>query len=188
MHHPPKLVAVRCGHLWIFAFADLLEQSIQAQSFLFKRGPENGQLVEDATKAPNIALECVAFATQYFWGHVKGRADLGVRLHGVLRERPAETQVPNLDLPLCGEKNIGRLEVAMDDAHLMHILYGTAYLRKIAPNETFVEPYLLLRRLAQLPLEVAGLRPLKNDDQVVLIDEGVEVFDNVWGGPVAATA
>ena len=36
MHHPPKLVAVRCWHLWIFAFADLLEQSVQAQAFLFK--------------------------------------------------------------------------------------------------------------------------------------------------------
>ena len=116
----------------------------------------------------------------YFWGHVKRRADLGVRLHGVLRERPAEAQIPNLDLSLGGQKNIGWLEIAVHDAHLVHILYGTAYLRKIAPNETFVEPYLFLRRLAQLPLEVASLRPLKNDDQVVLIDEGVEVADNVW--------
>ena len=68
----------------------------------------------------------------------------------------------------------------MHDPSLVHVRDSVTYLREVFPDDSFIEAHATLLRLAQLPLEVAGSGPLKDDNQVVVRDETVHIADDIW--------
>ena len=65
------------------------------------------------------------------------------------------------------QEYVGRLEVAVHDPPLMHVLYRLADLREVAPNHPLLKARLPLLRLTNLALEVARGRPLEDDDELL---------------------
>mmetsp|Transcript_3068 Transcript_3068/g.6206 ORF Transcript_3068/g.6206 Transcript_3068/m.6206 type:complete len:247 (-) Transcript_3068:213-953(-) len=97
----------------------------------------------------------------------------------MLRQLAPQTEVAHLNRAVERQEYVGRLEVAVHDPPLVHVLYRLADLREVAPNHPLLKARLPLLRLTNLALEVARGRPLEDDDELIALDEGVKVFDHV---------
>ena len=67
----------------------------------------------------------------------------------------------------------------MHDAALVHVLDGIRNLTKIFPDNALLKWSFFFLSLAKLTLQVACRSPLKDNHQIVFIDEGIHVSDDI---------
>ena len=129
---------------------------------------------------PQRSWLCSLFVTQLIGLLLSGPGThLAMGFHRVLAKCPPKSQVPDLDGPVQGEENVGRLEVPVHHTLLVHIVNCLAYLREVLPANTLIEVSVALLSLSDLPLEVACCRPLENYYERGSGNEGVEVLNDV---------
>lgn len=70
----------------------------------------------------------------------------------------------------------------MHNALLMHVLQSTSDLVDVLPDLALLKVNVLLDRLLDQQLQVALLRPLHRNEQLVelVVDEPIQVLDDVW--------
>mmetsp|Transcript_37362 Transcript_37362/g.95529 ORF Transcript_37362/g.95529 Transcript_37362/m.95529 type:complete len:301 (+) Transcript_37362:261-1163(+) len=162
----------------ILAVADELAQGVEGQSLLVKGAAQRGDLVQQAAEAPRVAAPVVRRAADALRRHVVRRAHHRLRHHRLGAEVARQAEVANLELPRRGHQDIGGLQVAVHHPPRVHVLQRVADLYKVHPDLLLRErlPHVLLPAAQQL-LQVALLCPLQHDDQLILLNEGVDVLD-----------
>ena len=113
-------------------------------------------LVENHTERPDVGRLVRSVAGQLFRGHVGDRADrdAGLRQPGQSREL-RDTEIENLDDAVVRDHQIGRLDVAVDDAGFMRLDEAPGYLRGDIDSRVCCERSTLNSLLERLAL-VAG--------------------------------
>ncbi len=143
-----QLVGVAAGDLLDDASGDLAVQVLQRAAL--EGRVERGHLVDDAAEGEDVALVAVDLVVPDFGGEVVGRADL--RLGEVVFGHLGHVEVSQLDgLEVAGEEEVGRLDVAVDDLHLVQTLEADQTLAEVPPDGLFVDvqsPLLALRDFA----------------------------------------
>lgn len=102
-------------------------------------------------------------------------------LEGLVGEVPAEAEVGELEAGV-GEEDVARLDVAVHDAAVVHVADGGGHLLEVLPHVRLLEGAAGGEALADEALEVAAAGPLEDDDEGVVLDEGVEHRDDVRVG------
>ena len=102
--------------LWnavIYATLHLFEELVH--TLAPEWGLEAAKLIHDAAKGPHITVESVCLVIPYLRTRVIRRSCLSVRqaIDQLLRD----IQIPDLQLILTAEEDIGGLEISMDDVH-----------------------------------------------------------------------
>ena len=68
----------------------------------------------------------------------------------------------------------------MHDFPLVHVLEGTGNLAHILPDGIFLEWNIIGNMLLDELLEITFFCPLGYNIELIVLDEGVDVFDDVW--------
>lgn len=115
----------------------------------------------------------------YLWRHVERSSHFRVGLDGLGAEDAAQPEVADLEGAVGGDENVGRLQIAVHDALIVHVRECAGDLHDVVPKCDFLERSVVLLRAFDELFQIAPFRPFGCDDELVVEDEGIEIFDDI---------
>ena len=154
---------------------DLDDEKFEAGAV--KGMPLRAQLVQDAPEAPHVGLVIVGLILANLWGEVVGRADGGGGELVGSSEHFAHAEIAKLAPSVGGEKDVLRLEVAVEHLAIVDVLQPEKYLGEPVHDRGLGEGSTSLR-LDSL-VQVAAGAVVLHDAQLAALGEGLETGDDV---------
>lgn len=168
-HHSPRRPVVLAGE-----DCDDKRRLVGAREGEAARGDE---FVQDDAERPDVRLAAVGPPLAQLRRKVEWRADERRSESGGGRELPCHAEVAELDAAARGEKDVPRLDVAVQDPAGVQVLKSAERAAVDAPDVG------LLKALAAPPgeprVQVSAVAELHNDVETARLDEALEVADHV---------
>mmetsp|Transcript_25512 Transcript_25512/g.59277 ORF Transcript_25512/g.59277 Transcript_25512/m.59277 type:complete len:202 (-) Transcript_25512:695-1300(-) len=140
--------------------------------------PQGQDLVEYRAQGPDVNPTPIRHSVADLWCQVCRRPDHGPSSQGLIHDL-RNTEVAQLGVPRLHEKNVLRLDVPVQNPLLVDVSQGRQALAKQGHGLVLLK--VLPRRLppVHLRVEITPVRVLQDDVQLICLDEGVVVGDDV---------
>mmetsp|Transcript_31688 Transcript_31688/g.94138 ORF Transcript_31688/g.94138 Transcript_31688/m.94138 type:complete len:283 (+) Transcript_31688:436-1284(+) len=172
-----ELSGVAGGQLRRGTLRDLHDQRLEI------RGVEGdtirGHLVQDAAHGPDVGTPVVGLPEADLGAQVVGCADLRLCASRRALHDLRDAEVTDLDVVALGEEEVARLEVAMDDVHVVDVLQREDCLSEPAEHQILREVRAVLPVLLDPGGEVPTFAVVHGDAEPAVFVEALAVPDDV---------
>lgn len=144
-----------------------------------ERRVQRAHLVNNAAQRPNVTLFVVRFLLPDFRARVVRRSRLSVQ-HAVLRDL-AHVQIAHLVCAVLALKDVGRLQVSVENVAIVQGFQARSHLHERLPNFPLLKLSGVLLVVHNLLVQVAHARKLHDDAQSArsFIEEGLLVRNHI---------
>mmetsp|Transcript_101924 Transcript_101924/g.318560 ORF Transcript_101924/g.318560 Transcript_101924/m.318560 type:complete len:367 (+) Transcript_101924:442-1542(+) len=168
---------VLLGQLWRRALCDLLDQALQVRRV---EGHSPGaHLVENATHRPDVGTPSIGLTLADLGAQVVRSADLRLGAgRGALQDL-GDAKVAHLDVAALGQEEVSRLQIPMQDVHVVDVLQRQDGLSEPTHDLRLWEGLVGLPHLLDAVGEVPPLTVVHDDAQPAILVETLAVPHNV---------
>ena len=115
-----EVVGVEGGDAVEFARFDLHGELVVGRGF--EGGTEGSDLVDDATRGPDVRFFIVLLIVDLLGAHVVRSTNMSISKHRILIHNPRESKIPKFNILLRIEENVTRLKITMENFALFAIV------------------------------------------------------------------
>lgn len=146
-------------------------------------GPEGvlqcAELVEHTSKSPDIRFEAIGSIGADLRTHVVGGPHYSLSLLQSTLQYLRNAEVPQFDGVIARQKDIRSLNIPVEDAPIMDEVESEHHLQKPIENKVLLKFVALPLHLLDVVGQISGLAVLHHDNEVAVLNEGVDVVNNM---------